>query len=504
MIQESENHEKIVLPPSTMLNPTPVVMVSCAGKNPLLPQERPNIVTIAWAGTVCSEPPMVTISVRPSRHSYNLIKDTQEFVINLVNENLLKACDYCGVRSGEKEDKFASMSLTSVPAEGLEFAPAILESPLSLACKVVSSTELGTHTMFVANIVGITADMNLFDKEGKLCLEDSKLIAYSHGEYYALGKILGFFGHSVASPEVLARRMKEKAAKEKEQAALDLAASIEVAATQAEVSNADDYQKPDYKKSEFKKSRYSVSGPRKPGFSKSDEGSVSTGSRKPGFSRSGSASHEGGYSSFGPRKGGYSGSQRSGSPRPGPRDSRSFAPREGAGSGPRDSRSFAPREGASSGPRDSRSFAPREGAGSGSRDSRSFTPREGAGSGPRDSRSSAPREGGYFSSGPRKSGYSSGQKPGFSRSGPRDSGSRDSGPRESGSRESHSFAPRENRGSGFAPREGGFSSSGPRTGAAPSSAPRKPGFSKPGFRKPEQGRDRAKQEGGRGRFDSSK
>ena len=461
MIQESENHEKIVLPPSTMLNPTPVVMVSCAGKNPLLPQERPNIVTIAWAGTVCSEPPMVTISVRPSRHSYNLIKDTQEFVINLVNENLLKACDYCGVRSGEKEDKFASMSLTSVPAEGLEFAPAILESPLSLACKVVSSTELGTHTMFVANIVGITADMNLFDKEGKLCLEDSKLIAYSHGEYYALGKILGFFGHSVASPEVLARRMKEKAAKEKEQAALDLAASIEVAATQAEVSNADDYQKPDYKKSEFKKSRYSVSGPRKPGFSKSDEGSVSTGSRKPGFSRSGSASHEGGYSSSGPRKGGYSGSQRSGSPRPGPRDSRSFAPREGAGSGPRDSRSFAP------------------------------------------------REGGYSSSGPRKSGYSSGQKPGFSRSGPRDSGSRDSGPRdsgsrESGSRESHSFAPRENRGSGFAPREGGFSSSGPRTGAAPSSAPRKPGFSKPGFRKPEQGRDRAKQEGGRGRFDSSK
>jgi len=201
MIKESKSHEKITLPPSTMLNPTPVVMISCAGMNPELPLERPNILTVAWVGTVCSEPPMVSISVRSSRHSFPLIRDTQEFVINLVSEDLLKACDYCGVRSGAQEDKFAAMSLTSVPAEGLSYAPAILEAPLSLACKVVSATELGTHVMFVANIVSVVADMNLFDKEGKLCLEDSHLISYSHGEYYSLGKILGFFGHSVASPE---------------------------------------------------------------------------------------------------------------------------------------------------------------------------------------------------------------------------------------------------------------------------------------------------------------
>jgi flavin reductase (DIM6/NTAB) family NADH-FMN oxidoreductase RutF len=360
MINESVNHEKIVLPPSTMLNPTPVVMVSCAGKNPLLPQERPNIVTIAWAGTVCSEPPMVAISVRPSRHSYRLINDTQEFVINLVNENLLKACDYCGVRSGDKEDKFASMSLTSVPAEGLEYAPAILESPLSLACKVVSSTELGSHTMFVAKIVGITADMNLFDKEGKLCLEDSRLITYSHGEYYALGKILGFFGHSVASPDVFARRMKEKAEKEKELAsALDLAASVELETTQAESRNIEKYQNPEHKKTEFKKSRYSVSGPRKPGFSKSDEEAVRTAPRKPGFPRSGS------------RDGGYS------------RDA-----------GSRDSRNFAPREGSSN-------SAPREGSKSG------YPPRAGGNSG------FAPRKGGNTSSAPHKPGIS---KPGFRKS----------------------------------------------------------------------------------------
>ena len=140
MIKESKSHEKITLPPSTMLNPTPVVMISCAGMNPELPLERPNILTVAWVGTVCSEPPMVSISVRSSRHSFPLISDTQEFVINLVSEDLLKACDYCGVRSGAQEDKFAAMSLTSVPAEGLSYAPAILEAPLSLACKVVSVT----------------------------------------------------------------------------------------------------------------------------------------------------------------------------------------------------------------------------------------------------------------------------------------------------------------------------------------------------------------------------
>ena len=378
MTNETKSHEKITLPPSTLLNPSPVVMVSCAGKNPELPLERPNIVTIAWAGTVCSEPPMVSISVRESRHSYALIRDTQEFVINLVSEDLLKACDYCGVRSGEKEDKFAAMSLTSVPAEGLSFAPAILEAPLSLACQVVSATELGSHVMFVAKIVSVTADMNLFDKEGKLCLEDSRLISYSHGEYYSLGKILGFFGHSVASPEAYARRMKGRIEKEaSEAAALKETAAQEIKS--AEDLQKDDYQKTDSKKSEFKKSKYSISGPRKPGFSKSDSGYASSGPRKPSFPRSDSRdsgdarnSRGSGYSSSGPRKPSF--------PRSDSRDSGDA----------RDSRSSGY---SSSGPR--KPSFPR----SDSRDSGDA----------RDSRSS-----GYSSSGPRKPGFS---KPGFSKPG---------------------------------------------------------------------------------------
>lgn len=122
-------HDKIIIGNSTILNPVPVVMVSCAGKDPSKDSERPNIVTIAWAGTVNSEPPMVSISVRKSRHSYNLIKETGEFVINLVNKSLAKSCDYCGVRSGADEDKFKTCGLTSVKAEGLEYAYAIKKLP---------------------------------------------------------------------------------------------------------------------------------------------------------------------------------------------------------------------------------------------------------------------------------------------------------------------------------------------------------------------------------------
>ena len=359
MIKESNSHEKITLPPSTLLNPTPVVMVSCAGKNPELALERPNILTIAWVGTVCSEPPMVSISVRSSRHSYPLICDTQEFVINLVNEDLLKACDYCGVRSGEKEDKFAALSLTSVPAEGLTYAPAILEAPLSLACKVVSVTELGSHTLFIANIVSVTADMNLFDKEGKLCLEDSRLIAYSHGEYYSLGQILGFFGHSVASPEAYARRMKGRVIKERAiPENTEVLSEDKPEEEQQESDGKDDYQKSEYPKSDFKKSKYSVSGPRKPGFSK-DSSKQTYAPKKPSFPRSDS------------------------------RDSRDS--RDSGGS--RDSR---PSSYSSSGPR--KPSFPR----SDSRDSRDSG----------DSRDSRPSS--YSSSGPRKPGFS---KPGFSKPG---------------------------------------------------------------------------------------
>ncbi len=208
-------HDKIIVGNSTILNPVPVVMVSCAGKDPSEAEERPNIVTIAWTGTVNSEPPMVYISVRKSRHSYNMIKETGEFVINLVNKSLAKSCDYCGVRSGKDEDKFKTCGLTAVKAEGLEYAYAIKEAPVSISCKVKSVTELGSHDMFVAEVVAVTADSYLKDEEGKLCLDKAKLISYNHGEYFSLGDKLGFFGYSVASDEVFEKRMGSKRERDK-------------------------------------------------------------------------------------------------------------------------------------------------------------------------------------------------------------------------------------------------------------------------------------------------
>lgn len=196
--------------PSTILNPVPVIMVSCAGKEPKKEGKGPNIITLAWAGTVNSEPPMVSCSVRKSRHSHGLICETQEFVINLVNEKLVKACDYCGVRSGAKEDKFEVLGLHAVETPNLSYAPSIEEAPVSIACKVRDVIELGSHDMFLAEVVGVTVDESLIDEKGKICLEKAGLVAYSHGEYYKLGDILGFFGYSVASKEALKRRMPAK------------------------------------------------------------------------------------------------------------------------------------------------------------------------------------------------------------------------------------------------------------------------------------------------------
>ena len=200
-------HDKKDIGISTILNPVPVVMVSCAGKDIKDDAQRPNIITIAWAGTVNSEPPMVTISVRKSRHSHKLISETKEFVINLVNKGLAKSCDYCGVKSGSDEDKFSSCGLTPVKAEGLDYAYAIKEAPVSISCKVVSVTELGSHDMFLAEVVAVTADEYLLDENGKLCLDKAKLVAYNHGEYFLLGEKLGFFGYSVSSDEVFEKRM---------------------------------------------------------------------------------------------------------------------------------------------------------------------------------------------------------------------------------------------------------------------------------------------------------
>lgn len=202
-------HDKTQVGISTILNPVPVVMVSCAGKDASTVGGRPNIITIAWAGTINSEPPMVSISVRKSRHSYELIKQTGEFVINMVNKQLCKPCDLCGVKSGAEIDKFETCGLNAVKAEGLEFAYAIKEAPVSISCKVESVTELGSHDMFTAKIVAVTADSYLLDDNGRLCLDKANLVAYNHGEYFLLGKKLGFFGYSVASEEIIKKRMGE-------------------------------------------------------------------------------------------------------------------------------------------------------------------------------------------------------------------------------------------------------------------------------------------------------
>lgn len=177
--------------PGNMLNPVPAVMVSVTDKD-----GRSNIITVAWAGTVCTNPPMVSISVRPSRYSYKMIEDTGEFVINLTNESLVKACDYCGVVSGRDVDKFKKTGLTPIPMEHVR-AMGIGESPVNMECRVTEKRELGSHMMFIAEVVGVTVDDSYMDETGKFHINESGLVMYSHGEYFALGKNLGKFGFSV-------------------------------------------------------------------------------------------------------------------------------------------------------------------------------------------------------------------------------------------------------------------------------------------------------------------
>ena len=186
-----------------MLYPLPAVMVSCAR-----PGEKPNIITVAWAGTICSNPAMVSISVRKERYSHGIIKDTGEFVINLVNEDLVFATDYCGVRSGRDEDKFKRLKLTPVSVEGVT-APAIEESPVNIACKVTDIKELGTHDMFIAEVQSVTVDDKYMNEKGKFELNSSNLVTYSHGEYLRLGKKLGSFGYSVRKKKPTRKKKKK-------------------------------------------------------------------------------------------------------------------------------------------------------------------------------------------------------------------------------------------------------------------------------------------------------
>ena len=177
--------------PGNMLYPLPVVMVSVADK-----EGRNNIITIAWAGTICSNPPMVSISVRLERYSYDIIKETGEFVINLTTKDLTYATDYCGVKSGRDVDKFREMGLTALSGKEVK-APLIAESPVNIECKVTQVIPLGSHDMFLAEVVAVHVDEKYMDEKGKFHLDKAEPIAYSHGDYLATGELLGTFGYSV-------------------------------------------------------------------------------------------------------------------------------------------------------------------------------------------------------------------------------------------------------------------------------------------------------------------
>ena len=178
--------------PGNMLYPLPAVMVSVGNK-----QGETNIITVAWTGTICTNPAIVYISVRPERYSYQMIKESGEFVINLTTEKLVKATDYCGVKSGRDVDKWKEMNLHQVKAETLEYSPLILESPVNIECKVVEIKELGSHHMFLANVTAVHADEAYLNEQNKFELNNTGLLAYSHGEYLGLGKKLGTFGYSI-------------------------------------------------------------------------------------------------------------------------------------------------------------------------------------------------------------------------------------------------------------------------------------------------------------------
>ncbi len=182
---------KQIWQPGTMLCPVPVVLVSSASAEGV-----PNVMTAAWAGTVCSEPPMLSVSLRKQRYTYDLVMASREFVVNVPSPRLIRATDYCGVVSGRDVNKFEKARLTPAPATVVK-APVVLECPINIECVVKQILDLGVHTMFVAEIVAVQVSSHLVTESGRLALEKEGLAAYSHGGYYALGKKLGYFGFSV-------------------------------------------------------------------------------------------------------------------------------------------------------------------------------------------------------------------------------------------------------------------------------------------------------------------
>lgn len=190
--------------PGNMLYPLPAVMVSCGRAD-----EKPNIITIAWAATVNTSPAMTSISIRPSRYSYDIIKETGEFVINLTTKDLVYAADYCGVKSGRDVDKFETLKLTPCNSQVIK-SPGILESPVNIECSVTEIRPLGSHHLFMAEVAAVNVEEKYLDETGKFHLNDAGLVAYSHGEYFELGKSLGTFGFSVRKKRKPKKKVKNK------------------------------------------------------------------------------------------------------------------------------------------------------------------------------------------------------------------------------------------------------------------------------------------------------
>ena len=202
--KNSTGNGRMLWKPGNMVYPVPAVMVTAADR-----EGKSNIITIAWTGTVCTNPPMAYISERPERYSYGMLKETGEFVINLTTEKLVRATDYCGVKSGRDTDKWKETGLTPIPAQEVN-VPLIKESPVNIECRVSEIRELGSHHMFLARVVAVDVDEAYLNEQGRFELQKAAPIVYSHGEYYGLSSLLGTFGYSVRKKTVPARGNKKR------------------------------------------------------------------------------------------------------------------------------------------------------------------------------------------------------------------------------------------------------------------------------------------------------
>ena len=190
---------KVSWKPGAMLSPVPPVLVSCSDG------ERDNLITVGWTGIICTEPAKTYISLRPERFSYEIISKSREFIINLPSSHIIRSIDFCGVRSGRCLDKFKECRLTKEKATQVA-CPAVAESPISIECRVTDIVKLGTHDMFMADIIAVNVDERYIDEKGKLRIEQCSLAAYAHGSYFALGKKIGSFGYSVKKKQTKNRK----------------------------------------------------------------------------------------------------------------------------------------------------------------------------------------------------------------------------------------------------------------------------------------------------------